>query len=461
MLDDFDGLEGCNEILNDTRPDVVAGIHHAYFAVGADAVETNTFGANLPNLAEYDIADRIQELAEKGARIAREVADEVATADRPRFVLGSVGPGTKLPTLGHESYVAAARRLRRVRPRPASPAASTRSSSRPARTCCRSRRPSLGARRAMVAEGRRIPIVAHVTVETTGTMLLGSEIGAALTAIEPLGVDLIGLNCATGPAEMSEHLRTLSKHARIPLSVMPNAGLPVLGTRRRGVPADARRARRGARRLRARLRRCGSSAAAAARPRSTSAPVVEAVAGVTPATRTRGPSRGVSSLYARGAVPPGRLGARWWASGPTPTAARPSARRCSRSDWDDCVAIGARADPRRRAPDRPLRRLRRPRRRRGHARARRPARHRVHAADHARLHRAGRAARRAGAPGRPVDRQLRELRGRRRARLALPADAWRSSASTAPRSWPCASTRRARPAPPTGRSGSPTGSSAT
>ena len=94
VLDDFAGLEGCNEILNDTRPDVVAGIHRAYFAAGADAVETNTFGANLPNLADYDIGDRIRELAEKGARIAREVADEVATPDRPRFVLGSVGPGT-------------------------------------------------------------------------------------------------------------------------------------------------------------------------------------------------------------------------------------------------------------------------------------------------------------------------------------------------------------------------------
>src|SRR5947207_9395304 len=100
-LDDFAGLEGCNEILNITRPDVVRSVHRRYFEAGSDAVETNTFGANLANLAEYDIPERIFELAEAGARLAREVADEFSQPDRPRFVLGSVGPGTKLPTLGH------------------------------------------------------------------------------------------------------------------------------------------------------------------------------------------------------------------------------------------------------------------------------------------------------------------------------------------------------------------------
>jgi 5-methyltetrahydrofolate--homocysteine methyltransferase len=227
VLDDFAGLEGCNEILNDTRPDVVAGIHRAYFAAGADAVETNTFGANLPNLADYDIADRIRELAEKGARIAREAADECATADRPRFVLGSVGPGTKLPTLGHESFV----RLRDAYTECGRGLLAGGSDALVVETCqdlLQVKAAVLGLQRAMVAEGRRVPIVTHVTVETTGTMLLGSEIGAALTAIEPLGVDLIGLNCATGPAEMTEHLRYLSQHSRVPLSVMPNAGLPQL-----------------------------------------------------------------------------------------------------------------------------------------------------------------------------------------------------------------------------------------
>src|SRR5919204_2022321 len=103
-LDDFAGLEGCNEILNVTRPDVVRSVHDAYFAVGSDAVETNTFGANHANLGEYGIADRIGELAEAGARLAREVAHGWSTPDRPRWVIGSVRPGTKLPTLGHAPY---------------------------------------------------------------------------------------------------------------------------------------------------------------------------------------------------------------------------------------------------------------------------------------------------------------------------------------------------------------------
>jgi 5-methyltetrahydrofolate--homocysteine methyltransferase len=104
-LDDFEGYEGCNEVLNATRPDIVGGIHRAYFEAGADCVTTNTFGANQANLGEYDISERIGELSEAGARIAREVADEFAAADgRPRWVLGSMGPGTKLPTLGHTTF---------------------------------------------------------------------------------------------------------------------------------------------------------------------------------------------------------------------------------------------------------------------------------------------------------------------------------------------------------------------
>ncbi|HEY7816566.1 MAG TPA: homocysteine S-methyltransferase family protein, partial [Nakamurella sp.] len=103
-LDDFAGLEGCNEILNVTRPDIVRAVHRAYLEVGVDAIETNTFGANLANLAEYDIPDRIYELSRAGAELARAEADEFSTPDQPRFVLGSVGPGTKLPTLGHAPY---------------------------------------------------------------------------------------------------------------------------------------------------------------------------------------------------------------------------------------------------------------------------------------------------------------------------------------------------------------------
>ncbi|GIF67448.1 5-methyltetrahydrofolate--homocysteine methyltransferase [Asanoa ishikariensis] len=226
-LDDFEGHEGCNEVLNVTRPEVVGGVHDAYFTAGADCVETNTFGANLGNLGEYGIEARIRELAEAGARIARASADRFATADRPRFVLGSMGPGTKLPTLGHAAY----RTLRDAYQENALGLLLGGSDALIIETCqdlLQLKSAVNGARRAMSEAGRSVPIVAHVTVETTGTMLLGSEIGAALTAIEPLGVDLIGLNCATGPAEMTEHLRYLAQHARVPLSVMPNAGLPQL-----------------------------------------------------------------------------------------------------------------------------------------------------------------------------------------------------------------------------------------
>ncbi|WP_412769104.1 methionine synthase [Micromonospora zamorensis] len=226
-LDDFDGLEGCNEILNVTRPDVVRGVHDAYLAAGADCVETNTFGANLANLAEYDIPQRIRELSEAGARIAREAADAASTPQRPRFVLGSIGPGTKLPTLGHAAYAT----LRDAYQENAAGLIVGGSDALIIETCqdlLQVKAAVVGSKRAMAELGQSVPIICHVAVETTGTMLVGSEIGAALAAIEPLGVDLIGLNCSTGPAEMSEHLRYLSQHSRIPLSVMPNAGLPVL-----------------------------------------------------------------------------------------------------------------------------------------------------------------------------------------------------------------------------------------
>jgi 5-methyltetrahydrofolate--homocysteine methyltransferase len=226
-LDDFDGYEGCNEILNVTRPDIVRSVHDAYFEAGADCVTTNTFGANLANLGEYDISDRIGELSEAGARIAREAADAHATPGRPRWVLGSMGPGTKLPTLGHVSFSV----LRDAYQENAAGLLRGGADALIMETCqdlLQTKAAIIGARRAITAAGSDTVLIAHVTIETTGTMLLGSEIGAALTALEPLGVDAIGLNCATGPAEMSEHLRYLAAHARVPLSCMPNAGLPEL-----------------------------------------------------------------------------------------------------------------------------------------------------------------------------------------------------------------------------------------
>ncbi|MES4905026.1 MULTISPECIES: methionine synthase [unclassified Streptomyces] len=227
-LEDFQQLEGCNEILNITRPDIVHSVHTEYFEAGVDCVETNTFGANHSALGEYEISDRVFELSEAGARVAREVADGFAADGRPRWVLGSMGPGTKLPTLGHAPYTV----LRDAYQANAEGLIAGGADALLVETTqdlLQTKAAVLGARRALDASGTDLPVICSVTVETTGTMLLGSEIGAALTALEPLGIDMIGLNCATGPAEMSEHLRYLARHSRIPLSCMPNAGLPVLG----------------------------------------------------------------------------------------------------------------------------------------------------------------------------------------------------------------------------------------
>ncbi len=227
-LDDFEGHEGCNEVLNATRPDVVASVHDAYFAVGCDLVETNTFGANLANLGEYGIEDRIYELSIAGALIARDVAQGWSTPDKPRWVIGSVGPGTKLPTLGHLPF-AVLRDAYQAEVAGLIDGGADAVLIETAQDLLQAKAALIGARRAFKATGRKLPLFAQVTIETTGTMLLGTEIGAALTALEPLGIDAIGLNCATGPAEMSEHLRHLSRHSRVALTCMPNAGLPQLG----------------------------------------------------------------------------------------------------------------------------------------------------------------------------------------------------------------------------------------
>ena len=226
-LEDFQGLEGCNEILNVTRPDVVRAVHDEYFAVGVDLVETNTFGANLSNLGEYDIPERIHELAFAGARIAAEAAEHWSTPDHPRFVVGSIGPGTKLPSLGHAPF-AVLRDAYQQQAEGLSAGGADVMLVETSQDLLQAKAAVIGIKRGLAAIGSDAPIFVQVTVETTGQMLLGSEIGAALTALEPLGIDGIGLNCATGPAEMSEHLRHLSRHASIPVTCMPNAGLPML-----------------------------------------------------------------------------------------------------------------------------------------------------------------------------------------------------------------------------------------
>jgi 5-methyltetrahydrofolate--homocysteine methyltransferase len=226
-IDDFDGYEGCNEILNVTRPDIVTGIHDAYLEAGADCITTNSFGANLGNLGEYGIPDRIEELSVASARLARAAADRWATPGRPRWVLGSIGPGTKLPTLGHATF----RELRDNYQVNAEGLLRGGADALIVETCqdlLQAKAAIIGAKRAVADVAPGALVIAQVTIETTGAMLLGSEIAAALTALEPLGVDMIGLNCATGPGEMSEHLRYLAAHARVPLSCEPNAGLPML-----------------------------------------------------------------------------------------------------------------------------------------------------------------------------------------------------------------------------------------
>ena len=227
-LEDFQGHEGCNEILNVSRPDIVRSVHDRYLEVGVDAIETNTFGANWANLAEYAIEDRIYELAYAGGVIAREAADAYSTPEKPRFVLGSLGPGTKLPSLGHTTY-AYLRDAYEVASQGLVDSGADALLIETTQDLLQAKAAINGARAAIDKSDRDIVLIAQVTVETTGTMLLGSEIGAALNALEPLNIDLIGLNCATGPTEMSEHLRYLSKNASCAISVMPNAGLPELG----------------------------------------------------------------------------------------------------------------------------------------------------------------------------------------------------------------------------------------
>ena len=227
-LEDFEGHEGCNEVLNVTRPDIVLDVHNAYFETGIDCVETNTFGANWSNLSDYGIDDRIEELASAGARLARESADSFTAKDgKPRWVLGSMGPGTKLPSLGHTTY----QHLKdtfALQAKGLIEGGADAFMIETSQDLLQTKAAVNGCKQAIVDAGIRLPIFVEVTVETTGTMLMGSEIGAALTTLEPLGIDMIGLNCATGPQEMSEHLRQLSKHSQIPVMVMPNAGLPIL-----------------------------------------------------------------------------------------------------------------------------------------------------------------------------------------------------------------------------------------
>ena len=225
--DDFGGpsFEGCNELLVATRPDVIRSMHAAFLDVGVDAIETASFGSFSTVLAEYDIADRAYELSRASAAVAREVANDYETDGRSRYVAGSIGPGTKLPSLGHIKFDEL-RDAYEVQARGLIDGGADLFIIETSMDLLQVKAAMIACRRAMRATGREIPLQVQVTVETTGRLLVGSEIGAALTSLAAMKPQVIGINCATGPAEMQEHLRYLSQHSPIPISVMPNAGLP-------------------------------------------------------------------------------------------------------------------------------------------------------------------------------------------------------------------------------------------
>ncbi|WAL93135.1 methionine synthase [Streptomyces sp. Je 1-369] len=336
-LEDFQQLEGCNEILNVTRPDIVRSVHQEYFAAGVDCVETNTFGANHAALGEYDIAHRITELSRAGARIARQVADEfTAATGQQRFVLGSMGPGTKLPTLGHTGF-ATLRDGFQANAEGLIDGGADLLIVETTQDLLQTKAALLGARRALDRAGLDLPLVCSLAFETTGTMLLGSEIGAALTVLEPLGIDMIGLNCSTGPAEMSEHLRYLARHSRIPLLCMPNAGLPVLTKGGAHFPLDPDGLADAQENF---VRDYGLSLVGGCCGTTPEhlRQVVERVRGLTPPARTPRPEPGAASLYQTVAF---RQDTAYMAIGERTNAngSRKFREAMLEARWDDCVEM--------------------------------------------------------------------------------------------------------------------------
>ncbi|MEO5936577.1 MAG: methionine synthase [Terriglobales bacterium] len=224
-LDDYWGKEGCSEILVQSRPDVIREIHAGYFAAGADIVETNTFGATRIVLAEYDLQDQVREINVQAVKLAREAAAGFSDNGKPRYVAGSIGPSTKLPSLGHISFddmVAAYYEQIAALIEAGADVLLI-------ETCqdiLQVKAAVAAAEDAMRAAGKRVPLQVQVTLEATGTMLLGTEIGAALTTLEPYDIDIVGLNCATGPKEMNDAVRYLGHNATKYISILPNAGLP-------------------------------------------------------------------------------------------------------------------------------------------------------------------------------------------------------------------------------------------
>jgi 5-methyltetrahydrofolate--homocysteine methyltransferase len=224
-LDDYWGKENCSEVLVLSRPDIIRDVHAAFLQVGCDVVETNTFGATRTVLTEFDLADRVREINLAAVKLAREAAQQFSTKDKPRFVAGSMGPTTKLPSLGHITFDAMVEAYEEQ--------ASALIEGgvdilliETAQDLLQAKIATVAVIEAMRKAGKRLPVTVQVTLQESGTMLLGTEIGAALTALEPYDVDVIGLNCATGPAEMNEAVRYLALNSTKQVSVLPNAGLP-------------------------------------------------------------------------------------------------------------------------------------------------------------------------------------------------------------------------------------------
>ncbi len=224
-VDDYWDKEGCNELLVLSRPDVIRGIHASFLEVGCDVIETDTFGSSRIVLAEYQLEDKTRELNIVAAKLAKEVAAQYSTPQKPRFVAGSIGPTTKLPSLGHISYDAMAATYREQIEALIEGGVDILL----IETCqdmLQGKIALAACEDAMRATGKRLPVQMQVTLEATGTMLLGSEIGAALAVLECFQPDIVGLNCATGPREMNDAVRFLCQNATRPVSVLPNAGLP-------------------------------------------------------------------------------------------------------------------------------------------------------------------------------------------------------------------------------------------
>uniref|UniRef100_UPI002ADE5CAD methionine synthase n=1 Tax=Tepidiforma sp. TaxID=2682230 RepID=UPI002ADE5CAD len=223
---DGEAHEGCPEWLNIANPGILEGIYASFYEVGVDAVDSCSFGANPVVLAEFGLADRTRELNRIAAQVIGRVRDRFSTPDWPRYSFGTIGPGTKLPSLGHITYA----EIREGWREQCLGLLEGGIDVLKIETCqdlLQTRAALAAAAEAMEITGRRVPVIASVTIESTGTMLLGSDIAAALAALEPLDVvDIIGINCATGPEQMVEHVRYLAQNSRRPVFIAPNAGLP-------------------------------------------------------------------------------------------------------------------------------------------------------------------------------------------------------------------------------------------